>query len=1075
MPKRTDLQNVVLLGAGPIVIGQACEFDYSGTQACKALREDGYRVVLINSNPATIMTDPETADATYIEPVTPGSVRAVLEKELAEHPGEHFAMLPTMGGQVALNVALALSVSGFLAEKGIELLGAQSHVIRKAEDRELFRDAMQAIGIECARSAQVTSVDEGISALEGIGLPAILRPSFTLGGTGGGIANSTEEFSELLSVGLDASPASSVLIEESLLGWKEFELEVMRDRTDNAIVICSIENIDPMGVHTGDSITVAPALTLTDKELQAMRNRAIACLREIGVETGGSNVQFAVDPGTGRQVLIEMNPRVSRSSALASKATGFPIARVATKLAVGYTLNEIANEITGTTPASFEPAIDYVVTKVPRFDFDKFPHSAPILGTQMKSVGEAMSIGRNFAQSMQKALRSLETDLTGYDEVAGELDDAALLDALETRSPMRVLLIAEALRRGCSGTDIHEKCRVNPWFIDQIAQTVRLEGELLRGRIDIDDPYAMLTLKRAGLSDARIANLSGYDEGEIAAFRRSAGIEPVVKRIDTCAAEFRSQTAYMYCAYEGDGSRPPECEADVSNRRKIVVLGSGPNRIGQGIEFDYCCVHACTGLAEIGFETIMVNCNPETVSTDYDASDRLYFEPLAGEDVVEILRKEQKRGELVGVVVQFGGQTPLKLAGAIEKAGITVLGTSPDSIDLCEDRERFKALVNRLGLKQPPNGVARSAEEALSVAEDVGYPLVIRPSYVLGGQSMQIVDTSAELREYISGAVRVSNDKPVLIDGYLRNAIECDVDAICDGKEARIAGVVEHIEPAGVHSGDSACVIPPHTLPAHVVAEMERQTVVLAIALDVVGLMNVQFAVQDDDVFLIEVNPRASRTVPFIAKARGIPYAKVAAMLTAGHSLESHRVDPETENRHFAVKEAVLPFKRFEQSDTLLGPEMKSTGEVMGFGQNVVHAFARAQEAAGFRLDREGAVLVVSLPERRDEHASLQTVRNLSTSGVPIAAPEVLRDTLAAGGVHGVQEFLPADGAADGIRLVLDPGHGSDFVSRELRRFALRHDLPCFTSERAADLAVAAIIDGAGPDCFRPDLQTQHR
>ena len=1075
MPKRSDLQNIVLLGAGPIVIGQACEFDYSGTQACKALREDGYRVVLINSNPATIMTDPETADATYIEPVTPGSVRAVLEKELADHPGEHFSMLPTMGGQVALNVALALSASGYLEDKGIDLLGAQSDVIRKAEDREMFRDAMQGIGIECARSVQVRSLAQGRTALERIGLPAILRPSFTLGGTGGGIANTVEEFSKLLAVGLDASPASSVLIEESLLGWKEYELEVMRDCADNAIVICSIENIDPMGVHTGDSITVAPALTLTDKEYQVMRNRAIACLREIGVETGGSNVQFAVDPATGRQVLIEMNPRVSRSSALASKATGFPIARVAAKLAVGYTLNEITNEITGTTPASFEPAIDYVVTKIPRFDFAKFPLTTAVLDTQMKSVGEVMSIGRNFAQSMQKALRSLETGLTGYDEVAADLDDAALLEALTTRSPMRVLMIAEALRRGCPAKDIHEKCQVDPWFINQIAQTVRLEGELLRGHVDIADPYDLLTLKKVGLSDARIATLTGRDEGEIAALRRSAGVTPVIKRIDTCAAEFRSRTAYMYSAYEGDGSRPPECEADVSNRRKIVVLGSGPNRIGQGIEFDYCCVHACTGLAEIGFETIMVNCNPETVSTDYDISDRLYFEPLTDEDVVELLLKEQQRGELVGVVVQFGGQTPLKLAHAIEEAGITVLGTSPDSIDICEDRERFKALVNRLGLRQPPNGVARSAQEAQDVAEDVGYPLVIRPSYVLGGQSMRIVHNSAELREYISNAVHVSNDRPVLIDGYLRNAIECDVDAVCDGKDVRIAGVVEHIEPAGIHSGDSACVIPPYTLSALVVAEIERQTNALAVELNVVGLMNVQFAVQGDTISLIEVNPRASRTVPFSAKAHGIPYARIAAKVTAGHSLESLRIGPASDVGHVAVKEAVLPFKRFEQSDTLLGPEMKSTGEVMGFGENVVHAFARAQEAAGFRLDREGAVLVVSLPDGRGDHVSIQAIRNLNERGIPVVAPEALRARLTAGGVRDVRGFVPGAGAENEIRIVLDPAPGSDPVSRDLRRFALRHDLPCFTSERAGELAVIATIEGAGPDTFRPKLQAQHR
>ena len=883
MPKRADLKNVVILGAGPIVIGQACEFDYAGTQACKALREDGLRVVLINSNPATIMTDPETADTTYIEPVTPASVRAVIEKELAEHPGETFAILPTMGGQVALNVALSLADSGYLAARGIELLGAVSDVIRKAEDRELFREAMRSIGIDCARSTMVTSREEGLAALESVGLPAILRPSFTLGGTGGGIAESVDAFTDLLAAGLDASPSSSVLVEESLLGWKEFELEVVRDRADNAIVVCSIENIDPMGVHTGDSITVAPALTLTDKEFQAMRDRAIACMREVGVETGGSNVQFAVNPDDGRQVLIEMNPRVSRSSALASKATGFPIARVATKLAIGYTLDEIANEITGTTPASFEPTIDYVVTKVPRFDFVKFPDAAPVLSTEMKSVGEAMAIGRNFSQSMQKALRSLEIGLDGFDEMATEGGADGVLKALEVRSPMRILLVAEALRRGCSSVDISASCGIDRWFIDRVGETVRIEDALRGGELSASAPWDLLTLKKAGLSDARIAALSGCGEAEIRALRRSARVVPVIKRIDTCAAEFRSQTAYMYSAYEGDGIRAPECEADASNRRKIAVLGSGPNRIGQGIEFDYCCVHACTGLAEIGYETIMVNCNPETVSTDYDTADRLYFEPLTPEDVIEVLLKEQERGELVGAVVQFGGQTPLSLAKAIEEAGIPVLGTSPDTIDLCEDRERCRELVDRLGLRQPPNRVAGSAQEAAEAASDIGYPVVIRPSYVLGGRAMRIVDNESELGDYISSAVRVSNDRPVLVEGYLRDAIECDVDAIADGEDVRIAGVLEHVEPAGVHSGDSSCVFPPYSLSKQVVAEIERQTVTIARALGVVGLINVQFAVQRGVVYLIEINPRASRTVPFIAKARGIAYARGRREDRRGH------------------------------------------------------------------------------------------------------------------------------------------------------------------------------------------------
>ena len=1070
MPKREDLQNVVILGAGPIVIGQACEFDYAGTQACKALREDGIRVVLINSNPATIMTDPETADTTYIEPLTPASVRAVIEKELAEHPGEPFAILPTMGGQVALNVALTLADSGYLPARGIELLGAVSSVIRKAEDRELFREAMLKVGIECARSTMVTSREEGLAALEKVGLPAILRPSFTLGGTGGGIAENVDAFTELLAIGLEASPSSSVLVEESLLGWKEFELEVVRDRADNAIVVCSIENIDPMGVHTGDSITVAPALTLTDREYQAMRDRAIACMREVGVETGGSNVQFAVNPDDGRQVLIEMNPRVSRSSALASKATGFPIARVATKLAIGYTLDEITNEITGTTPASFEPAIDYVVTKIPRFDFVKFPDTAPVLSTEMKSVGEVMAIGRNFSQSMQKALRSLEIGLDGFDETA--VDD--VLKALRTRSPMRILLVAEALRRGCSSADISARCGIDRWFIDRIGETVRIEDALRGGELSARDPWDLLTLKKAGLSDARIAALAGRGEAEIRAFRRSAGVSPVIKRIDTCAAEFRCRTAYMYSAYEGDGIRAPECEADVSNRRKIAVLGSGPNRIGQGIEFDYCCVHACTGLAEIGYETIMVNCNPETVSTDYDTADRLYFEPLTREDVVEVLRKEQERGELVGVVVQFGGQTPLSLARAIEEAGIPVLGTSTDTIDLCEDRERCRELVDRLGLRQPPNRVAASAEEATDAAGDIGYPVVIRPSYVLGGRAMRIVDNESELADYISSAVRVSNDRPVLVEGYLRDAIECDVDAISDGEDVRIAGVLEHVEPAGIHSGDSACVYPPYSLPKQVVAEIERQTLRIARALGVVGLINVQFAVQRGVVYLIEINPRASRTIPFIAKARGIAYARDAAKLVAGVPMDALEELPRESGSCVAAKVSVLPFKRFGGSDPLLGPEMRSTGEVMGFGRETAHAFARAQEAAGFDLGRDGAALVLSLPEPRAEgRAPPRMVRNLAALGIPILAPEALRKRLNAEGATGVRGFAPDAGAGNDIRIVLDPVPRIDPLSRAARRFALRHDLPCFTSQRSCDLAVEVLTRGAGPEDFRHDLQTR--
>ena len=1078
MPKRADLQNVVILGAGPIVIGQACEFDYAGTQACKALREDGIRVVLINSNPATIMTDPETADTTYIEPVTPASVRAVIEKELAGHPGESFAVLPTMGGQVALNVALSLADSGYLASRGIELLGAVSEVIRKAEDRELFREAMRKIGIECACSTMVTSQEEGLAALESVGLPAILRPSFTLGGTGGGIAETVDAFTDLLARGLEASPSSSVLVEESLLGWKEFELEVVRDRADNAIVVCSIENIDPMGVHTGDSITVAPALTLTDREFQAMRDRAIACMREVGVETGGSNVQFAVNPDDGRQVLIEMNPRVSRSSALASKATGFPIARVATKLAIGYTLDEIANEITGTTPASFEPTIDYVVTKIPRFDFVKFPDTAPVLGTEMKSVGEAMAIGRNFSQSMQKALRSLEIGFDGFDETGTKGGAEGVLKALEVRSPMRILLVAEALRRGCSSADISARSGIDRWFVDRIGETVRIEGALRAGELSASDPWDLLTLKKAGLADARIAALAGRGEAEtlvpeIRAFRRSAGVSPVIKRIDTCAGEFRSRTAYMYSAYEGDGVRTPECEADVSNRRKIAVLGSGPNRIGQGIEFDYCCVHACTGLAEIGYETIMVNCNPETVSTDYDTADRLYFEPLTAEDVVEVLLKEQERGELVGVMVQFGGQTPLSLAKAIEEAGIPVLGTSPDTIDLCEDRERCRELVDRLGLSQPPNRVARSAQEAADAAGDIGYPVVIRPSYVLGGRAMRIVGNEAELGDHISSAVSVSNDRPVLVEGYLSEAVECDVDAIADGKDVRIAGVLEHVEPAGIHSGDSSCVYPPYSLPKRTVAEIERQTVLLARELGVVGLMNVQFAVQRGTVYLIEINPRASRTVPFIAKARGIPYARDAAKIAAGVPLGALGKRLPRGRGCVAAKVSVLPFKRFGNSDPLLGPEMRSTGEVMGFGRETAHAFARAQEAAGFDLERDGAALVLSLPEDRAEGtAPPPMVRTLAARGIPILAPDALCGRLRAQGATGVRGFAPDAGARNGIQIVLDPAPRVDPVSRAARRFALRHGLPCFTSQRSCDLAVEVLTRGAGPGDFRHDLQT---
>ena len=1061
MGKRSKPDNIVLIGAGPIVIGQACEFDYSGTQACKALREEGYRVVLINSNPATIMTDPDTADATYIEPVTPKSVRAVIESELEKRPGETFALLPTMGGQVALNVALALSDEGYLQER----------------DRQIFRDLMVGIGIECARSAQVSTVEEGLAALGEIGLPVILRPSFTLGGTGGGVANSESEFVDLLAKGLEASPAGTVLVEESLLGWKEYELEVVRDRSDNVIVICSIENIDPMGIHTGDSITVAPALTLTDKEFQSMRNKAIACMRAIGVDTGGSNVQFAVNPRDGRQILIEMNPRVSRSSALASKATGFPIARIAAKLAVGYTLKEITNEITGTTPASFEPTIDYIVTKIPRFDFSKFPDATPGLTTAMKSVGEVMAVGRNFAQSMHKALRSLEIGLDGYDDLE-EYGNESLLSDLSKPVPMRILLIAEALRRGISAGEIHERCSVDHWFIEQIRATVELEEALKAGDLSISDPLTMLDLKKAGLSDSRIGKLAGYSEGDVRAYRRSQGIAPVIKRIDTCAGEFRSRTAYMYSSYEGDGENAAECEADVSNRRKVIVLGSGPNRIGQGIEFDYCCVHACMGLAERGFETIMVNCNPETVSTDFDTSDRLYFEPLTTEDVLEILRKEEASGELVGVIVQLGGQTPLKLAHAIEEAGITVIGTPTDSIDLSEDRERFRQLIAGLGLRQPESDTASSVEDAIGAADRIGYPVVIRPSYVIGGQSMRIVETRGELLDCIAGSIDVSNNRPILIDRYLDGAVECDVDAVADGRTVRIASVLEHIEPAGVHSGDSACCTPPYSLDAAVIDEMRRQTVALAEALDVVGLVNVQFAVRDGTVYVIEVNPRASRTIPFVAKARGIPFAKNAARIMVGDTLESLGIPQRESGALTAMKEAVLPFKRFDNSDIVLGPEMKSTGEVMGFGETVEHAFARAQEAAGFDLVRTGDVVVLSVPREGHPEIGAGLLAGLSAQGVGVRLAPWLQGDSADARPDAFDAFLELPDVDDldhaQVSLVLDPAAANNPPAAAYRRFALRYDIPCYTSARACELALNVKLNGVAPSTFRPEIQTMH-
>ncbi|HML10815.1 MAG TPA: carbamoyl-phosphate synthase large subunit [Stellaceae bacterium] len=1063
MPKRTDIRSILIIGAGPIVIGQACEFDYSGAQACKALKEEGYRIVLVNSNPATIMTDPGLADATYIEPITPAIVEKIIARERPD------ALLPTMGGQTALNTALALSQEGVLARYGVELIGAREAAIEKAEDRQLFRQAMDKIGLISPKSRLVKSLEEAQEALAITGLPAIIRPSFTLGGTGGGIAYNTEEFEEIVRGGLRASPAHEVLIEESVLGWKEYELEVVRDKNDNCIVICSIENIDPMGVHTGDSVTVAPALTLTDKEYQLMRNAAIAVLREIGVDTGGSNVQFAVNPTDGRLVIIEMNPRVSRSSALASKATGFPIAKVAAKLAVGYTLDELDNEITGVTPASFEPTIDYVVTKMPRFTFEKFPGAQATLTTSMKSVGEAMAIGRSFAESVQKALRSLETGLDGFDEVAIEgIESAgkeAVKAALARPSPDRLLLIAQAYRHGLSTAEIHAACHFEPWFLERIEEIVTTEERVRRDGLP-EDATGFLRLKQMGFSDKRLGTLAGLGEAKVAGKRRKLGLRPVYKRVDTCAAEFASQTPYLYSAYEGDGISPPECEADPSARRKVVILGGGPNRIGQGIEFDYCCVHAAYSLSEAGIETIMVNCNPETVSTDYDTSDRLYFEPLTAEDVIEIVRVEQRRGDVLGVIVQFGGQTPLNLAKALEAADIPILGTSPDAIDLAEDRKRFQQLLQKLGLRQPENGTAHSAEEAEAIAHQIGYPVVIRPSYVLGGRAMEIVHDTAGLQRYIRNAVRVSGTSPVLIDRYLQDAIEVDADAVGDGERVYVAGIMEHIEEAGIHSGDSACSLPPYSLAPDTVAEIKRQTVALAKALNVVGLMNVQFAVKDGDVYVLEVNPRASRTVPFVAKATGVPIAKIAARVMTGERLADFVADDRPlANGHVAVKEAVFPFARFPGVDLILGPEMKSTGEVMGLDSDFGRAFAKAQLAAGTDLPQSGAVFV-SVRDG-DKAALVEPCRRLAEWGFELVATRGTAAKLGEAGlavtiVNKVQEGRPdiVDEMRSGrIQLVFNTTEGAQAIadSFSLRRTALTHNIPYYTTVAGARAAVQAI------------------
>ena len=1067
MPKRTDIKSILVIGAGPIVIGQACEFDYSGVQACKALKDEGYRVILINSNPATIMTDPGLVDATYVEPITPDFVARIIEKEKPD------AILPTMGGQTALNTAMALHRDGRLEKYGVELIGANAEAIDKAEDRLLFRDAMTKIGLECPKSEVVHNREEAANALDRVGLPAIIRPSFTLGGTGGGIAYNRDEYFEIVAGGVDASPVGEVLVEESVLGWKEYEMEVVRDRNDNCIIICSIENVDPMGVHTGDSVTVAPALTLTDKEYQIMRDASIACLREIGVDTGGSNVQFAVDPATGRMVVIEMNPRVSRSSALASKATGFPIAKVAARLAVGYTLDELLNDITGETPASFEPTIDYVVTKMPRFAFEKFPGAEPLLNTSMKSVGEAMSIGRTFQESLQKALRSMETGLTGLNEIEikGAPDKSAIVGALARPTPDRILVIAQAFRNGLSVEEIAQASKYEPWFLRQIEQLVQIEADLRKNGLPTD-AKAFFDLKKKGFSDERLGELTRQGAADVAKARRALGVRPVFKRIDTCAAEFESRTPYLYSCYEGDGVRPAECEAQPTDRRKVIILGGGPNRIGQGIEFDYCCVHAVYALRDAGYETIMVNCNPETVSTDYDTADRLYFEPLTAEDVIELVEVERRNGELLGLIVQFGGQTPLKLAKPLEAAGIPILGTSPDAIDLAEDRERFQKLIHELKLRQPDNGTATSQEKAIEIAEKIGYPVVIRPSYVLGGRAMQIVYDREAIERYMRDAVKVSGSNPVLIDSYLRDAIEVDVDALADkDQNVFVAGIMEHIEEAGIHSGDSACSLPPYSLSSKILAEIERQTEAMAKALHVVGLMNVQFAVKDGDVYVLEVNPRASRTVPFVAKATGQPIAKFAARLMAGEALKSLGIK-RSKGKHIAVKEAVFPFARFPGVDIILGPEMRSTGEVMGLDMNFGRAFAKSQLGAGSKVPVEGVVFV-SVKDQ-DKQAMVKPVKRLVELGFKVVATRGTSVFLRKHGietqeVNKVLQGRPhiVDLMKDGkVHLVFNTvdGAGALTDSFTLRRTALMHKIAYYTTVAGAKASVegiAAVKEGA--------------
>ncbi|MDX1253442.1 MAG: carbamoyl-phosphate synthase large subunit [Gammaproteobacteria bacterium] len=1056
MPKRTDIKSILIIGAGPIVIGQACEFDYSGAQACKALRDEGYRVILINSNPATIMTDPEMADATYIEPIHWQTVARIIEKERPD------ALLPTMGGQTALNCALDLVREGVLEKYGVEMIGASRDAIDMAEDRDLFRQAMRDISLGCARSAIAHSMEEALQVQAQIGFPTIIRPSFTLGGSGGGIAYNREEFVEICERGLDLSPTKELLIEESLLGWKEFEMEVVRDRKDNCIIICSIENLDPMGVHTGDSITVAPAQTLTDKEYQILRDASIAVLRKIGVDTGGSNVQFAINPRDGRMIVIEMNPRVSRSSALASKATGFPIAKVAAKLAIGYTLDELRNEITGgATPASFEPSIDYVVTKVPRFTFEKFPKADARLTTQMKSVGEVMAMGRTLQESLQKALRGLETGADGFNERLDLAADGALdriRTELRTPGPERIWYVGDAFRAGLSIAEVYELSAIDPWFLAQIEDLIKGEAETRKLSLPEMDKARLFALKRQGFSDRRLAALLNTSEGEVRALRHKLGVRPVYKRVDSCAAEFASSTAYMYSTYE------EECEAEPTARDKIMVLGGGPNRIGQGIEFDYCCVHAAFALRDDGYETIMVNCNPETVSTDYDTSDRLYFEPLTLEDVLEIIHVEQPKG----VIVQYGGQTPLKLARALEAAGAPIIGTTPDSIDIAEDRERFQKLINTLGLRQPPNRTARHPDEAVVLAEQIGYPLVVRPSYVLGGRAMEIVYNEDDLRRYMRDAVQVSNDSPVLLDRFLDDATEVDVDAICDGADVLIGGVMEHIEQAGVHSGDSACSLPPYSLSPAIQDQLREQIRLMARALGVVGLMNVQFAIQGDKVYVLEVNPRASRTVPYVSKATGLPLAKIAARCMTGQSLVSQGVTREVVPDYYSVKEAVFPFIKFPGVDPILGPEMKSTGEVMGVGRSFAEAFAKSQQAAGIILPRGGRAFISVREADKPRVADL--ARDLADLGFELYATRGTAKVLIDAGVACNKINKVAEGRPhivdmiknDQISFIVNTTEGKLAIadSYEIRRTALQHKVTYTTTLAGARATCMAIKQG---------------